>query len=223
MTTTFDEDAELRELLAPLARVQPAMRRPQRRRRLVIVVSVVFALLAVGGIAAADGVGPFAGIGAASHPPTPGDALDSAIKEEIARINGQGSFGPTGGLIVDSARLVSQLDSGRRIYVIATTTDELCVLIQERPGMSEGSAIGCGDPLSQAQPTTEETMRVNQQTPPLSFGVARDDVASISFRAGGEEKTVPVVDNVWAYEGESNILGSITIHFRDGTETTISH
>jgi hypothetical protein len=32
-----------------------------------------------------------------------------------------------------------------------------------------------------------------------------------------------VIDNVWAYEASSNIVGSLTLHFRDGTETTISH
>jgi hypothetical protein len=223
MTTSFDEEAAIRSLLVPFARITPVTRRRRSRRRLRIALAVVVALLAVGGIAAANGLGPFAGIGAADHPPTSSDALDPAMRKTIAQINERPPFGPTGRLIVHSARLVTQLDSGRRIYVIATTTNKLCVLIEMNPGKSEGSAMGCGDPLSQSQPTTEEQIRVNQQTPPLAFGVTRDDVTSVSFRAEGHEKTVPVIDNVWAYEGSSNILGSLTLHLRDGTETTISH
>jgi hypothetical protein len=223
MTTSFDEEAAIRSLLAPLARVAPATRRHRARRPMLIALAAVVALLAVGGIAAAEGLGPFAGIGAVDHPPTLSDALDPAMKRTVGQINGRGSFGPTGGLIAHSARLVTQLDSGRRIYVIATTTNKLCVLIEMNPGNGGGSAMGCGDPLSQAQPTTEEQIRVNQKTPPLAFGVARDEVTSVSFRAEGQGKTVPVIDNVWAYEGSSNIMGSLTLHFRDGTETTISH
>ena len=71
MTTTFDEDAALRELLAPLATVRPAVRRRRRRRPLTVAIAVVVAVLALVGIAAADGLGPFAGIGAADHPSTP--------------------------------------------------------------------------------------------------------------------------------------------------------
>jgi hypothetical protein len=222
MTTAFDEDAALRELLAPLATVQPAVRRQRRRRPLTVAIAVAVAVLALVGIAAADGLGPFAGIGAADHPSTPNDALDPRLQSMIGRINARGWIGPTGQLVADSVRFVSQLDGGQRIYVISTTTDELCVLIVEHPGVSAGSGMGCGSPLSQVEPTTIASIRDNQQTPPLAFGVARDDVASVSFRAGGEDKSVPVVDNVWAYQGESSILGSLTVHFRDGTETTIS-
>jgi hypothetical protein len=223
MTTSFAEDAAIRELLAPLSAVRPVTRRPRSRRPLALAIAAGIAALAAGGIAAAAGIGPFAGIGAADHPATPTDVDDPALQAVVARINGHAMFGPTGQLVAASARFVSQLDGGQRIYVIGTTTNMLCVLIEEHPGTSEGSAVGCGDPLSQAQPTTVETIRDNQQTPPLAFGVARDDVSSVSFQAGGEDKTVPVVDNVWAYEGESGILGSLTVHFRDGTTTTLSH
>lgn len=223
MTTTFDEDARVRELLAPLASVTPVMRSSRRRRLLALAVAVPITLFTIGGIATAAGIGPFAGIGAADHPATPGDAIDPAVKAEIDRANNRPAFGPTGQLIADTARLVTTLDSGRRIYVIATTTNMLCVLIQETPGASDGSAIGCGNPLSQAQPTTEMTIRANQQTPPLSYGVARDDVTSVSFQADGIEKTIPVVNNVWAYEGSADILRTLTVHFSDGTETTLDH
>jgi hypothetical protein len=40
--------------------------------------------------------------------------------------------------------------------------------------------------------------------------------------AGGQEVTVPVVSNVWAYQGDNGgVLDSLTAHFADGhTETT---
>jgi hypothetical protein len=201
--------------------VQPAVRRRRRRRPVTVAIAVAAAVLVLGGIAAADGLGPFAGIGAADHPSAPSDTLDPGLQATIARINRR-SVGPTGRLIADSARLVTQLDGGQRIYVVSTTTNELCVVIQEHPASSADSAISCGNPLSQAEPTTVASIRDTEKTPPLAFGVARDDVTSVSFRAAGEEKTIPVVNNVWAYQGESDILGSLTVHFRDGTETTMS-
>ena len=36
--------------------------------------------------------------------------------------------------------------------------------------------------------------------------------------AGGQEVTVPVKDNVWAYEGA---ISSLTVHFGDGSTETI--
>jgi hypothetical protein len=118
---------------------------------------------------------------------------------------------------------VTQLGSGRRIYVIATTTNFLCVLIQQAPGVSDGVAFGCWQPLSDSQPTTVASIRANARTPTLTYGVARDDVTAVSFEADGVEKTLPVTHNVWAYEGESNILRSLTVHFADGRETTLGH
>jgi hypothetical protein len=33
---------------------------------------------------------------------------------------------------------------------------------------------------------------------------------------------VPVKSNVWFYEGSSNVLNSITVHYANGTARTIS-
>jgi hypothetical protein len=38
--------------------------------------------------------------------------------------------------------------------------------------------------------------------------------------AGGREVTVPVTNNVWAYEGQPT-HGSITAHFKDGSTEPI--
>jgi hypothetical protein len=33
--------------------------------------------------------------------------------------------------------------------------------------------------------------------------------------------TVPVKNNVWAYEGDNSAIGSLTVHFHDGSTETI--
>jgi hypothetical protein len=224
MSVTLDDERAIRELLAPLAGVEPVSRRRRRRKAVAAANAIALVLLTLVGIAAADGFGPFAGIGAADRATTPGDALDPSLVADIERFNSEGPAGyPVGKLLPDTARLVSTLPSGKRIYVLTTTTNELCVLIQSVPGSDQDSGTGCGSPLTQAQPTTEESVQPNEQTPPLSFGVARDDVVAVSFTAGGVEKTIPVIDNVWAYEGTSSILESLTVHFRDGTVETLAH
>jgi hypothetical protein len=222
MTTTFDDDAALRELLRPLAHVRPVARKSSHRRPQ-LALALALLILAACGIAAAAGLNPFAGIGSADRPAATTDALDPAIQKMIQRFNAEGGRGAAGELLPDTARLLTQLDSGGKVYVLSTTTNALCVLVQQAPATGEGTTTACGYPLSQSQPTTELTERLNPQTPPLAVGVARDDVTAVSFIAGGIEKTVPVTNNVWVYEGESSIGRSLTIHFRDGTTTTIGH
>jgi hypothetical protein len=84
------------------------------------------------------------------------------------------------------------------------------------------SAVGCGDPLNQNEPTTTASVHPNAATPPLAYGIAIDGVVSISFTAGEGETTVPVEENVWAYEGPSNALQSLTVHYADGTSQTLT-
>jgi hypothetical protein len=47
-------------------------------------------------------------------------------------------------------------------------------------------------------------------------------VTSVSFRGGGGEHTVPVVNNAWVYVGDASALESITVHYDDGTSETIA-
>jgi hypothetical protein len=224
MMTVIDDEDRIRELLAPLAGVEPARLTSRSRKRGLIAAALVAALLTAGGAALASGVNPFASITAANHARTGADVLDPATAAMIQSLNtraGHDRF-PTGRLLPDSARLVGQLSGGRRFYVITTSTNELCVMIEQDAG-ARGGAISCGNPLSQTQPTTQGTIRVGPQTPPLSFGIARDDVTSVSFRAKGTEQTVPVKNNVWFYEGTSSALASITVHYADGHTQTIDH
>jgi hypothetical protein len=221
--TVIDDEARVRELLAPLATVEPVMRTSRRRNRRMISAALVAAALTAGGAAIAGGGNPFSGIGAADHPQTGADVLDPATAATVERMNAgmENSQFPRGRLLPETARLVGELSSGNRFYVISTSTNELCVMIQQHAGNGD-TAIGCGDPLSQTQPTTVMQLQSNEETPPLSFGVARDDVTAVSFMAKGSEQTVPIKNNVWAYEGSSDALFLLTVHYKDGKTQTIT-
>jgi hypothetical protein len=47
-----------------------------------------------------------------------------------------------------------------------------------------------------------------------------DGVTAVSFTAGGAETTLPVTDNVWAYEGQAD-LTSVTVHWENGSTQTL--
>jgi hypothetical protein len=190
----------------------------RRRWRPVLVAAVVVAALAGVGVAIAAGFGVFNGISAAQHPPTAADKLDPAVAASIAA-----SDNPLG-LEADSARFVTQLADGARIYAVATKTGELCALAERLPnnnGKNDAAAMGCGSPLTQSQPTTAASFQANESTPPISYGIALDSVTAVSFMAGGQEVTVPVKNNVWAYEGDNSAIGSLAVRFNDGNTETI--
>jgi hypothetical protein len=237
--TLLDDEIQVRELLAPLNRVEPVtLPRRKRTRRPVLIAGFLAAALLATGVAIAEGVNPFAGIGAADHAQTPQDVLDPATAALIQSYNAvvaaqiQSHNAHAGSncsqlfpdsslqLLPDTARLIGQLPSGRSIYVVTTTSkDELCLVVDQ-------ASVGCGAPLTQTEPTTIETFDqvVNgpDATPPLAFGVAQDGITAVSFMGGGSEHTVPITNNVWAYEGDSD-LRTITVHYADGTTQTISH
>jgi hypothetical protein len=195
----------------------------RRRWRPLLVAAVAAAAVAGVGIAIAAGFGAFDGISAAQHPQRAEDVLDPALAAQINAHSAPFDGMPTGKLLPETARFIRALARGDRVYTLTTTTDMLCVLIVRAPISNMSYAIGCGQPLGQSEPTTIETLRDSPATAPLAFGVAIDGVMSVSFMAGGVETTVPVDKNVWAYEGESNALGSLTVHFADGTSQTLTH
>jgi len=198
------------------------------RWRPILVAAVVVAALVGVGVAIADGLGAFNGISATQHPPTSADKLDPALVAAINAENaaGGGPAGTEGQLLPDSARFVGQLADGARIYAVATSAGQLCVLAERLPASNattaEGAAaMGCGSPLTQHQPTTIASFKANEQTPTISWGIALDTVTAVSFTSGGQEVTVPVKNNVWAYEGDNSAIDSLTVHFSDGSTETI--
>ena len=197
-------------------------RRAHRRWRPVLAAALVVAGIVGVGVAIAAGFGAFNGISATQRPQTPADRIDPKL---LAAINAANSFrGGPGQLVPDSARLVRQLSDDARIYAVATEDGHLCVLAERllnNNGTYDAAGMGCGSPLTQSQPSTAATFARNESSPAISWGIAIDSVAAVSFMAGGHEVTVPVTDNVWAYEGATPTHGTITAHFEDGSTEPI--
>jgi hypothetical protein len=192
----------------------------RRERRPAFVAAVVVAALVAVGVAIAAGFGAFNGISAAQHPPTKADRLDGAVRAWIAEWGKQHKNFLLwhGRLEPGSARLVRRLPYGPRIYAVATTSGDLCVVVEQLPpasNMKKGFSVGCTGQLTRKYPTTAESERPNEQVPAFSWGVALDSVRAVSWSTGKREVTVPVMHNVWAYKGA--IGKDFTFHFRDGS------
>jgi hypothetical protein len=177
--------------------------------------------LVLAGAAYAAGLNPFTGISAADHPATPNDSLPAFLTADIAEFNSTYEQMGHGHLLPDSARFVRQLPSGMRFYTIATSVGGLCLAnVYPRGSSNAKGGYGCGDSLSESQPITIGSEQPNPATPPISYGLAMDGVTAVSFMAGGVETTVPVKDNVWAYEGQAN-LDSVIVRWADGSMQTL--
>jgi hypothetical protein len=206
----------------------------RRRWRPVLVTAAVVAALVGVGVAIAAGIGAFRGIKAAQHPRTAADRLDPAVIASIVRHNkkmAQLTHSRRGLLEPDTSRLVRQLPNGARVYAVAATGDELCVVLERLPRLGPntkpgGYAEGCTSPLTQKVPTTVESFRAfkgpHGESPALSWGITLNGAISISFPAGRHEITVPVKHNVWVYQGKySAAVPGLTVHFKDGHTATI--
>lgn len=214
----YSDDASVTVLLAPLRRIEPlpftVPRQERRRARRSILVAAVLAIgLVLAGVAIADGVGAFDGLSAANHPQRGADVLDpgtaARLQQNCSGADNPGSvYFPQCHLVLDSARLVGELPSGDRLYVIADSRGDLC--------MVDPSGMVCGTALTPSRPIEDESVGK------LIFGVALDGVTAISFERAGEEVTIPVKDNVWIYEGVSlPEAGALTAHFADGRIVTL--
>ena len=221
--TGYSDDAKVMELLAPLRRLESVPfavpERDDRRlllRRPVLIAAIVVAALALRGVAIANGVGAFNGIGSAQRPQTGADALDP---KDLPPDCGSGSpaaaHSPFCHLILGSARLVRTLPGGDKVWVVTDTHGDLCVIV-------ENSAASCGSPLKEPQPITFASSNESPTTSGefIASGVAIDGVSSVSFTVRGNDVTVPVEDNVWAYEEQdSHAIEArcILAHFADGS------
>jgi hypothetical protein len=218
----LNDEAQVRALLAPLDRVEPVkLPERSRSRRSVLIAGLIAVALLATGLAIAAGFDPFTGIRAAHHSQKPQDVLAPNI---VARVDSPNARAHLGTLIPASSRLLGQLVSGRRIYVVRTSKNELAILVTNHGRLMLASY---GAPLTQSEPVTiASSVRVKNgphATPPLSYGIARDGITAVSFRAHGRVQTVPVKNNVWFYEGNSNVLASITIHYANGRTQTLTH
>ena len=175
-------------------------------------------VLVVVGAAYAAGFNPLAGISAADHPATSTDTLPASLTAHIAEFSsGMERYGH-GRLLPDTARFITQVPSGMRFYTIATSAGGLCLATVRSSG---GNGLECGDLLSKSRPITIASERTNRATPPVSYGLAMDGVTAVSFKAHGHQTTVPVKNNVWAYEGQNGAFRSITVHWENGSTQTL--
>src|SRR5437764_287410 len=103
-----------------------------RRWRPVLVTAVAVAALVGVGVAIAAGIGAFHGIKAAQHPRAAADKLDAAVVASIVSHNKQLlqlTHSRRGLLEPGTSRLVRQLPNGARVYAVAATGNELCIVL----------------------------------------------------------------------------------------------
>ncbi len=213
------DDLLLMELLEPLERVAPVKRREdgaRRKRRLWVLAAAGAAVLALAGAAISSGFVPFTGITAVDREPTADDVASPAVIDQLRLDESSGEADQIGMHRLDSTRMVGYLPSGRKVLVVATTKDRLCVVVA-------GAAESCGNQLTRESPITFTTFARGGTSgePPVAYGVALDGVVSVSFSVSGRKVTVPVQHNFFAYEGlASDGAGSFsapTVTFTDGT------
>jgi hypothetical protein len=223
MTTQNVPEISLDELAITLeSYAGPAQPRrlPVRRRRRPWRFAWAAATLVLVSVAAAYAAGfnPFPGISAADHPATSNDTLPASLTAHIAEFSSVMERFGHGRLLPDTARFITQVPSGMRFYTIATSAGGLCLATVRSPG---GNGFECGDSLSKSRPITIASERTNRATPPVSYGLAMDGVTAVSFKAHGHQTTVPVKNNVWAYEGQNGAFRSITVHWESGSTQTL--
>jgi hypothetical protein len=206
----------------------------RRRWRPVLIAAVAVAALVGVGVAIAASFGVFHGIRAAQHPRTAADRLDPSVVASITRYNKQYvriTHSRRGLLEPDTSRLVRQLPNGVRVFAVAGTGNQLCVVLERLPRLGPntkrgGYSQGCTSPLTQKVPSTLESFRAfkgpHGESPALSWGITLDGATAVSFQANRHLKiTVPVKHNVWVYQGKwSAAVRGFTVHFKNGhTET----
>jgi hypothetical protein len=217
MAAVSREEERIRELLTPLDRIEAVTRRTTRGRRtwLTLVVALGVVLLIGSGVAFATKIGPFSGISAADRPQRAQDVLDPAVVAQLRTDEAPGDD-PIGTHDLQSARRVGSLPSGRRVYVVTTSKGRLCVVVARL-------AESCGDPLAQTEPVTFTVVDSDGPggEPAVAYGVARDGVKSISFAVGGRHETVPVRNNMFAYQPPawvmSDTFSGVVATLADGT------
>jgi hypothetical protein len=215
---------ELRSVLDSYAGPDGPRERPTkyglRRFRHVLLIAVAVAALVGAGVAIAEGIGAFDGIGAAQHPQTGADVLDA---ETVAGLQkacpsetvASSFYMPFCHLVLDSARLVGQIPSFGNVYVVTDTRGDLCTVF-------EGGDGSCGPPLSRSQPITFGTFNPSPTTGGtfIASGLAVDGVTAVSFTVSGKAVEVSVKDNVWVYsepDSHAKLGQCVAAHLDDGS------
>lgn len=221
MAAVSHEEECIRELLAPLDRVDAVTLRRTRVRRkwLTLAVALGVALLIGGGVSFATRIGPFSGISSTDHPQRAQDVLDPAVVAQLRADEAPGGD-QIGTRDIESARLVGSLPTGRHVYVVTTSKGRLCVVVARL-------AESCGNPLTQPEPLTFTIVDRDGPggEPAVAYGVAKDGVKSVSFTVGGRHETVPVRANMFAYQAPlsvtSDSFSSVMVTLADGSAVSV--
>lgn len=216
------EEQRVRSLLAPYDRVEAVrLRSKLRPRRAPAALALVISVVAVSSAAIAAVVGPFPGLSNANRPADERDALSAEVVAQFKASEPPGGrVDQIGKRVLDSARLVGTLPSGRKVYAITSTKGRLCVAI-------EGLSQSCGMQLSDKQPITLTIVDSDGLggEPPLAYGVARDDVRSVAFTVSGRPITARVSGNLYYVEATPlhsySSFSAPTVTFTDGRMMTI--
>lgn len=232
--TGHTEDAKVAGLLAPLNRLETvpfARSKPQPRpwlRNPALVSVVVAAALVLTGVAIADGLGVFNGLGAAQHPPTSADVPDAQALAGIRQmctgwpqaVDNSGFYNPYCHLDLSTARFLTDTGPGGKVWVVADARGELC---------TAGGLWECLQPFGKSRPITFAS---NNETPTdggtfHAEGLAMDGVTSVSFvpvPGDGTTVTVPVKGNIWIYSKPNShaVDGDCVVaNFADGSTVSL--
>jgi hypothetical protein len=88
-------------------------------------------------------------------------------------------------------------------------------------------AESCGNPLTQTEPVTFTVVDSDGPggEPAVAYGVARDEVRSVSFTVGGRHETVPVRGNMFAYQAPAlatnDRFSSVMVTLNDGATQAV--
>jgi len=180
--------------------------------------TLVVLLLAATAVSVAIGASwsPLSGIGAADHPARATDKMSPAVAAQL-----QSDEAPSGThadsigkRLIDRARLLGALPSGRQVYAVPSADGKLCIVVALL-------AESCSDALTRARPITFAIAQIGPGVPPAVWGATTDDVVSVSFSIGAESVTVPVRDNFFAWEGLpaqfQSRISPVTVTFADGS------
>jgi hypothetical protein len=220
MAVIHEEDC-ICELLAPFDRIDAVtLRRTRGRRRwLTLAVALGIAVLVGGGVAFATRIGPFSGISAADRPQRAQDVLGPAVVAQLRADEAPGGD-QIGTRDIESARLVGSLPSGRHVYVVTTSKGRLCVVVARL-------AESCGNPLTQTEPLTFTVVDSDGPggEPAVAYGVVRDGVTSVSFTVGSRHETVPVRENMFAYQAPASVtsdsFSSVMVTLANGATRSV--
>jgi hypothetical protein len=161
--------------------------------------------------------GPFSGIGAVAGVASGEDVLDGDTANRLRRANAAGHAKTVlGSQLLEEARMLPTAVHGRRLYLIPTEAGKFCLFL-------EGRAEACGEPLSKARAVV--LVATDDDGPggtgPTVFGIALDDVRTVSFAANGQRYFVPIHQNAFVFEGTPDMnvadVSAPLVTFSDGS------